>query len=80
MPDYYYPLVEIVTISLGKFLHDFNMDQVKATIKELDINLGEIEEDDTGALIFTLIPNAEKLDKSALMKRYGLLKRLMQSA
>ncbi|MGB2706181.1 MAG: HAD-IA family hydrolase [Candidatus Omnitrophota bacterium] len=81
--DAYYPLVEIATIALAKYLH--NLDSVLNSLELLGIDLNKLNIDSivpapTGALIFTLLPNAKPYDKQDLMRKYANLKRLLIAA
>ncbi|MFH1664858.1 MAG: hypothetical protein ABIA77_01800 [Candidatus Omnitrophota bacterium] len=80
--DHYYPLVEIVTITLSRFLDSgvYTPAVISKLLEELNVNLGPVEEDAIGGLIFTLIPNAGKYPKHELINRYAALKRFLESA
>ena len=80
--DYYYPLVEIVTITLSRFLTPeiYTPGVISKLLEELDVNLGLVKEDNFGSLIFTLIPKAGRYSKRELITRYAVLKRLLVSA
>jgi len=89
--NYYYPLLEIVTISLAKALMGYTKDEIysifetlgidRAKLKE-ELNIDEITDGGEGAfLIFTLIPRAKRYDPDTnLVDRYTRLLRFLQSA
>ncbi|MCK5451327.1 MAG: hypothetical protein KAI70_06145 [Candidatus Omnitrophica bacterium] len=80
--DHYYPLVDIVALVLSKYIDPeiFTARMISDIVKKLNINLGPIEEDKIGSLIFTLIPKANKLSRQKLINRYAALKRLLSAA
>ncbi|MBF0494366.1 MAG: hypothetical protein HQL28_04465, partial [Candidatus Omnitrophica bacterium] len=79
----YYPLVEIVTITIEQYL--FSLREVKSKLRDLgiqlkDINISSISNLSPNILIFKLIPNAEPCDTIQLTKRYAELKRFIKAA
>ncbi len=80
----YYPLLEIVTIALKQHIADLvsvsvGLDKLGIELEQLGIE-SILEEESTGVLVFTLLPNAKAHDKQALIKRYADLKRFIRSA
>lgn len=85
---YYYPLFEIVTITLTRYLNEKDFEDkthnIKDVIKKFDSELGELNiesvNEDTGVLVFTLIPKAERYDTNNRADRYALLMRFIDAA
>lgn len=80
---YYYPLFEIVTMALVKYLRQYNPEQLKSILARLnitaeDINISDIVEDGKAFLVFRLVPKAERMRDGA--DRYALLRRYISSA
>ena len=73
----YYPLAEIVAITLSNFLDSDTLP--KAVMIAGKLNIDSIIEAD-GRLIFTLLPGAAELDTQVLVKRYARLKDLLRDA
>ncbi|MGB2600176.1 MAG: hypothetical protein WBC99_07010, partial [Candidatus Omnitrophota bacterium] len=85
--DAYYPLAEIVTITLAQAFAPgiINADDIKSLIEgKLKIRLAELNIDtvrrEGKALIFTLLLDAKKMNYQQLIKRYAELKRFLKSA
>ena len=89
--DCYYPLLEIVTITLAKALKGYTKDEIYAIFESLGLdreklkdklNIDEISDGaDSGFLIFTLIPRAKRYDPDEnFTDRYVRLLRFLQSA
>ena len=79
----YYPLLEVVTITLEK--HIFSLESVLDNLKEMEISLKElnitsVSEGENGSLVFTLIPNAEPFDERDLIRKYAALRRALIAA
>ena len=83
----YYPLAEIVAISLAQLFQEIIPD--KELITSLGYGAGKIDlEDiniesvarDSNALIFKLLPDAEPCDTGDLLKRYAKIKRFLKAA
>jgi len=74
--DAYYPLVEMVTITLASFLDEKALEDVSKIIA--DLNIGGIEEKD-GALIFTLLPHAEAFGGNDPAERCAAVRRCLRS-
>jgi len=73
----YYPLAEIVTITLSHHIDPSTLKHVSEMLQK--INIESIDEDgDT--LIFKLLPDAEEIDRQELIKKYARLKRFLRSA
>ncbi|MBD3426586.1 MAG: GNAT family N-acetyltransferase [Candidatus Omnitrophica bacterium] len=79
--DSYYPLMEIVTISLA---YELSPDLLKALKDDIDldsVNIGSISmEEQRCFLKFVLLPKAEKLDKQLLMEKTRALRMALRSA
>ncbi len=83
----YYPLAEIVAITLAQYLEpsiikDSETRRLKTGLLEIvleDLNIESIVKDN-GTLIFTLIPNAREYRRDELIKRYASLKRFLRAA
>ena len=78
-----YPLLEIVTIALGKYRH--GLDSVLSDLEKLQVdlktlNIKAIDVTQTGALIFTLLDKPKEFDKQELEPYYANLKRLLIAA
>jgi len=80
----YYPLLEIVTITLGQYIHGLdeileNLELLGIDLAELNIKAPIVRESDR-VLVFTLLPNAEAYEKQDLIRKYARLKRLLIAA
>lgn len=73
----YYPIMEIVTITLAQFMDGQTIKQIPCALDKLNIK-SVIEND--GTLIFTLLPKAKQYDTRDLIKQYSILKKLLESA
>jgi hypothetical protein len=73
----YYPLAEIVAITLANFLDSSTLDRAKAIANKL--NIESITEAD-GHLVFTLLPSAKEHEFQELVRRYARLKELLRNA
>ena len=64
--QYYYPLAEIVTITLVSFHHKYDCDRIKETIKAVGMNAEELNIADITAenayLVFYLLPRIARYD------------------
>jgi hypothetical protein len=84
--DGFYPLAEIVTIVLGEYIAQAMIKEGRSEILDAfqeilvlkDINVESVVKD-KNLLVFTLIPNAEAMDKEGLIKKYACLKRFMKA-
>lgn len=74
--DAYYPLAEIVTVSLAQALDPLSLDQLTTALK--DMNIKPAVKD--GIYIFTLLPPSERFDPQELLQRYARLKECLKSA
>ena len=72
----YYPLVEIVIISLVQHFKSGILDKIKLILKALNITARK----DNNNLIFTILPPIEEYDWQTSVKRYANLKRFLRSA
>jgi len=73
----YYPLAEIVTISLSQYIDASTLDNIKGLLEELHI---ADSSKPGGPIIFTLLPDAEKFDRQDLIKKFAALKRALIAA
>ncbi|MBF0216945.1 MAG: DUF2779 domain-containing protein [Candidatus Omnitrophica bacterium] len=73
----YYPLLEVVIVSLARHLDSSILDIVNEKLKGTNIRSVEEEGD---ALIFNLLPNAEYYPAEQLRDIYNSLKRFIKSA
>ncbi|MBN1526339.1 MAG: thermonuclease family protein [Candidatus Omnitrophica bacterium] len=76
--DTYYPLMEIVTIALSQAIDPRTIGEVSRIAGELGIDKPAIDE--SGALLFVLLPNATPIRITDPIKQYALLKQLLVSA
>jgi hypothetical protein len=83
----YYPLAEIVAISLAQLFQEIIPDEELMT--SLSYGAGEIDLEemniesvarDSNVLIFKLLPDAEPCDTGDLLKRYAKIKRFLKAA
>ena len=74
----YYPLAEIVTITLSQHIDPTTLDRVSSLLEEL--NLSSSMSLNSGVIIFTLLPDAREYDKQSLIKKYAALKRALVAA
>jgi len=74
----YYPLPEIVTITLAQFIKSDILDSIPtAILKEMNI---ESAKEDDGVLFFTVLPKAKRMTETELIQYYAALKRALKSA
>ncbi len=73
------PLLEVVTISLAYAMDPSILDHVSEILGELNLSSADPDEE-TGMLIFTLLPGAEPFERSALMRKFARLRRFMKAA
>lgn len=73
----YYPLAEIVAITLSNFLDSRTLENVKPILDKL--NIASID-GDSGLLIFNLLPKPKEFETQELVKRYARLKDLLRNA
>lgn len=76
--DVYYPLMEIVTIALSQSIDPHTIEEVSRMAVELGMERPLMDE--SGALIFTLLPNAAPIRITDPIKQYALLKELLINA
>ena len=90
---YYYPLFEIVAITLIKDKQNYTVDQVRDAVKRLGIKFDEINIDinaltdklggpagEEAFLVFSLIPNAERIRTGEQRERYARITEYIASA
>jgi hypothetical protein len=75
--DAYYPLPDIVAITLARYLVPESINEVRPILEQLNIR-SIIEEG--GILIFTLLPHAQEHKTQDLIKRYAILKEVLSKA
>ncbi|NQT22552.1 MAG: NAD(P)-dependent oxidoreductase, partial [Candidatus Omnitrophica bacterium] len=89
--DNYYPLLEIVVISLAKIHMEYTVDEIYGIFKKLGIdknalqdnmNIAEIDDNKPGAfLVFTLIPKARRYDEGQMCRdRYNRVLKFLRAA
>jgi len=82
--DAWYPLTEIVTLTLIKHLNAYNIDELLAVINESNIELKQLNiasiKGDKGIIIFDLLPSAKPYSPQELRRENARLKRLVKSA
>ncbi|MBF0215716.1 MAG: AAA family ATPase [Candidatus Omnitrophica bacterium] len=74
----YYPLAEIVAISLAQAFDPKTIERIGKAFEKLNISPENINR--VTALVFTLIPEAVELDKQEYIRRYAVLKRYLKAA
>ncbi len=72
----YYPLAEIVTVTLAQYLDPRSIEDLGAVLK--DMNIKPAVKD--GVYIFTLLPPSQRFNPQELMQRYADLKKVLVSA
>lgn len=82
---YYYPIFEIVTITLVKYLKGYSRNEIYKILADMQIKPGElnikdIDSDRAAFLVFTLVPNAERYDGGKMAERYAILSKAINSA
>ncbi len=75
--DTYYPLAEIVAITLSQYLDPNTLDNIKDLLEGLNIAAAPLG---GGPIIFTLLPDAAKYNKQDLIRKYAALKRALIAA
>ncbi|MFC1570581.1 metallophosphoesterase [Candidatus Omnitrophota bacterium] len=75
--DSYYPLLEVVTITLARVLGSVSDEDIEGILER--INIESINEEG-GALVFKLLPKASEVDPQALIQSYAALKRFLKAA
>lgn len=88
--EFYYPLIEIVTISLVKELMSYSDDDIFRVLSSVGIdrtmlantlNIAAItSEPQTAFLVFTLIPRSKVYDHDDRVSRYARLRQFLESA
>ncbi|MGB3113720.1 MAG: AAA family ATPase [Candidatus Omnitrophota bacterium] len=87
-PDAYFPIAEVVVITLADYCESVLGEtgiKNRLTIRNKTLNLDElniesINKEDAKTLVFKLLPNAKRYDKSRLIKSYATLRRLLIAA
>ena len=83
---YYYPLFEIVTISLVKYQKDYSVEEIRRVLSGFGIadlsslNIATIQEGNGAFLIFSILPRIERYAPGDRVERYVLLNNLLTSA
>jgi RNA polymerase sigma factor (sigma-70 family) len=72
---HYYPLFEIITMSLAKYLKNYSVKEIKDVIKTMQIdqaqiNIKDISASDSAFLIISLAPSSERYDPREMEERY----------
>ncbi|MCK4852329.1 MAG: hypothetical protein KAS86_04365 [Candidatus Omnitrophica bacterium] len=75
--DTYYPMAEIVTISLSQYLDPDTLDKIKDILKDLNVSAFLSA---NGPIVFTLLPDAIRYNKQDLIRKYAALKRALVAA
>jgi len=83
--NYYYPLLEMVTISLAKELLQWNERELREAlaVSKITIDTFGIDaaiDEKLGILIFTVLPRMERYDTNNRIDRYTKLLRFLRSA
>ncbi|MCX5680667.1 MAG: Rid family hydrolase [Candidatus Omnitrophica bacterium] len=83
--EYYYPLLEMVTVSVAKELLGWDEQQLKDAMVDsgITIDVFGIEpyiDDKTGILIFNILPKMELYDNSSRINRYTRLLQFLRAA
>jgi len=73
----YYPLLEMVTLTLAEYIDAAALDNMTELVKELGV---EIMARDGRAIIFKVLPKPGPHDYHALIQRYARLKELLRAA
>ncbi|MDD5439783.1 MAG: hypothetical protein PHS37_06335, partial [Candidatus Omnitrophica bacterium] len=81
----YYPLLEVITISLSKQLMGCDAGRIKEVLKRFDVPLGDLNiadiiDNGRAFLIFTVLPKAGRIDPSLESRRYTRLLAFIRSA
>ncbi|MFC1548551.1 hypothetical protein ACFL5E_01175 [Candidatus Omnitrophota bacterium] len=75
----YYPLLEVVVISLAYYIDKSSLEHVEKHLKA--VNIEDIDPtDESSLLVFTLLPEATPIDLQAHMKKYRRLKEFLKAA
>jgi hypothetical protein len=74
--DAYYPLLEMVTVTLSQYLDPMPMDELSGILSKIKIK----PDMQDGFLVFTLLPPAKCYDKQELLKQYARVKELLRAA
>jgi len=82
---YYYPLTEIVTLTLIKHLKGLSKDDMNMRLNDLGVDINEfsinkIDELSDNTLIFVLLPGMDVIESEALRIRNKLIKEQIDSA
>ena len=82
---YYYPLLEMVTISLAKEILHWNEKELHEVLADSNINaetfgIEAVLDKDLGILIFKVLPKMEQYDNNDRINRYTRLLQLLHSA
>ncbi|MFH1791261.1 MAG: type II CAAX endopeptidase family protein, partial [Candidatus Omnitrophota bacterium] len=76
----YYPLLEIVAITLAQFLEIASLDTIAEEIDLAKLNIRPNIAIVNGWVTFSLIPDADQFDKQELIRYYANLRRLVIAA
>ncbi|MDP3791023.1 MAG: GNAT family N-acetyltransferase, partial [Candidatus Omnitrophota bacterium] len=83
--NYYYPLLEMVTISVAKELLQWNDAELRAALAASNIDteffgIDPVIDEKTGILIFKVLPKMERYDNNSRIDRYTRLLQFIRSA
>lgn len=81
----YYPIFEIIILSLAKFSNDIDIDNLIQGLKEIGIelnmlNISSVNKPSKNVLLFQLLPNAKEHEKGELQKKYSRIMRFLRAA
>lgn len=82
---YYYPLFEMVAITLVKYCEGYSKDKLLAVIEKIgltleDINIEGIDSNEAAFLIFKVVPKALRIQPGEKVERYVLILRFIKQA
>ncbi|MGB3111529.1 MAG: hypothetical protein WBB84_00915, partial [Candidatus Omnitrophota bacterium] len=78
---HYFPLIEVVTMTLARYLNRRTNCLDKFSDEELEqINIATRPEEERNVLIFELIPRAERVKPGEIHDRYALLRQFIEAA
>ncbi|MBD3295975.1 MAG: hypothetical protein GF392_01250 [Candidatus Omnitrophica bacterium] len=73
----YYPLFEIVTITLSRYIDEMNIEDIKEISEEIALRTKQ----EGGALVFTILPSIRRFEtNSELLRHYAMKKKLLLAA
>lgn len=83
--NYYYPLLEMVTVSLAKELQKWDAKELKDALaaSNITVDIFGIDaalDENSQALIFKVLPKMERYDSNERMDRFAILMQLLRAA